>query len=148
MRELNIERDFCYALQGYTQELQVREVTRSKLNKKANHLLARRPSTSSEVTAKLQSINQQWSNLQARLTPTSEASQGPAAFTSSEEVMTVTLEVEEVIVQLKGWLTEMERKLFATDSIKCPGNIEHMEKRLEAHKVGYLFLPCRITLID
>lgn len=115
----------------------MREVTRSKLNKKANHLLSRRPSTCSEVTAKLQSINQQWTNLQARLTPSAEAcSQGTVAFTSSEEVMTVTLEVEEVIVQLKGWLTEMERKLFATESIKCPGSIQQIEKRLAAHEVG------------
>ncbi|XP_033627943.1 uncharacterized protein LOC117290589 isoform X1 [Asterias rubens] len=120
---------------GYTQELQMREVTRSKLNKKANHLLTRRPSTCLDVTAKLQSINQQWTNLQARLTPSAEAcSPGTVAFTSSEEAMTVTLEVEEVIVQLKGWLTEMERNLFATESIKCPGSIQQIEKRLAAHE--------------
>ena len=126
--------------QGYTQELHLREVTRSKLNKKANRLLARRPSTSADVTSKLQSINQQWESLHARLAPTAgpkgAAAQDQQVFTSSEEVLTVTLEVEEVIVQLKGWLTEMERKLFATEGIKCPGSVEHMEKRLEAHKVG------------
>ncbi|XP_038072285.1 uncharacterized protein LOC119740890 [Patiria miniata] len=123
---------------GYTQELHLREVTRAKLNKKANRLLARRQSTSADVTTKLQSINDQWASLQACLEPgtgpNATSSQDLPSFASSEEVMTLTLEVEEVIVQLKGWLTEMERKLFATESIKCPGSVEHMEKRLEAHK--------------
>ncbi|XP_022093086.1 uncharacterized protein LOC110980574 [Acanthaster planci] len=122
---------------GYTQELHLREVTRAKLNKKAHRIVARRPSTTAEVSTKLQAINEQWASLQARLeqpTATTCSPGDPAVFASSEEVMTVTLEVEEVIVQLKVWLTEMERKLFATESIKCPGSVEHMEKRLEAHK--------------
>ena len=132
--------------QGYEQELQMREVSRSKLERKGHKLMAANPNQANEIANKLEVINQHWQALQARLNPqsTHRHVEGPRravkptqgnAFQNSEEALSVVVEVEDIIVKLKAWLIGMERRLFAAESITCPGNVEEMEKRLVTHKV-------------
>ena len=125
----------------------MREVSRAKLQRKAHKLMSARPSLANEVACKLESINQCWQALQVRLNPQSPSSRSTvegtasssakAPFDSSEEALSVVVEVEDIIVKLKAWLMEMERKLFTVDGITCQGNVENMERRLEEHKVSW-----------
>ena len=126
----------------------MREVSRSKLERKGQKLIASNPNLANEIAYKLESINSHWQALQQRLNPQkvttnkssnqkkrSATKQPKDAFESSEEALSVVVEVEDIIVKLKAWLIGMERRLFAAESITCPGNVEEMEKRLADHKV-------------
>lgn len=56
-------------LQGYEQELQLREVSRSKLQRKGIQLMASKPRLTDDVSIKLESLNQQWHALQQHIAP-------------------------------------------------------------------------------
>ena len=60
---------FILIVQGYEQELQLREVSRSKLQRKGLQLMASRPSLVDEISSKLESLNQQWQALQQHIAP-------------------------------------------------------------------------------
>lgn len=118
-------------LQGYEQELQLREVSRSKLQRKGLQLMSSNPNLAEQVRNRLESLNQRWKVLQSKLlmpikpknSKKRTDSSSSSIFTTSEEALSVVLEVEDVISRLKVWLTRMEQQLFSSQ-----GSIEHLNQ--------------------
>ncbi|XP_030855608.1 A-kinase anchor protein 6 isoform X2 [Strongylocentrotus purpuratus] len=123
---------------GYEQELQLREVSRSKLQRKGIQLMASKPRLTDDVSIKLESLNQQWHALQQHIAPSpllarkanSSRSSATCTFGSAEQAMSMALEVEDVIGQLKAWLTQIEGRLFETDSDTT--DLNQLETRLRS----------------
>ncbi|XP_071832314.1 uncharacterized protein [Apostichopus japonicus] len=124
--------------QGYEQELQLREVSRSKLQRKGLQLMSSNPNLAEQVRNRLESLNQRWKVLQSKLlmpikpknSKKRTDSSSSSIFTTSEEALSVVLEVEDVISRLKVWLTRMEQQLFSSQ-----GSLEHLnEEQLENKK--------------
>nr|XP_054757987.1 uncharacterized protein LOC129264155 [Lytechinus pictus] len=124
--------------EGYEQELQLREVSRSKLQRKGIQLMASKPRIADDISTKLESLNQQWLALQQHIAPSpllarkANTSRSPAAcvFGSAEQAMSMALEVEDVIGQLRTWLTQIEGRLFETDGDMS--DVSQLETRLRS----------------
>ncbi|XP_071507537.1 uncharacterized protein [Diadema antillarum] len=136
---------------GYEQEMQLREVSRSKLQRKGLQLMASKPSLVEEVGAKLGALNQQWQALQQHIAPSpllarkSSSTRSPNAFSSSEQAMSMAIEVDEAIGQLKTWLTHIEGRLFETEGSEAPQlcqlenrlqSLEELCEEIESHSQG------------
>ncbi|XP_041468111.1 uncharacterized protein LOC121418356 isoform X2 [Lytechinus variegatus] len=122
---------------GYEQELQLREVSRSKLQRKGIQLMASKPRLADDISTKLESLNQQWLALQQHIAPSpllarkaSTSSPAACVFGSAEQAMSMALEVEDVIGQLRTWLTQIEGRLFETDGDMS--DVGQLETRLRS----------------
>lgn len=117
--------------QGYEQELQLREVSRSKLQRKGLQLMSSNPNLAEQVRYRLESLNQRWQSLQSKLLAPikpknnkKRKDSSSSIFTTSEEAISVVLEVEDVISRLKVWLTGMERQLFSSQ-----GSLDQLSRK-------------------